>query len=49
MCSSDKELAYALVLTVQTRQMSNLYDTIVRRYATVIEPLRPVVDIPVTV
>ena len=47
--SSDKELAYALALTVQAKQMSNLYDTIVRRYATVIEPLRPVVDVPVTV
>ena len=47
--SSDKELAYALVLTVQAKEMSDLYDTIVRRYATVIEPLRPIVDIPVTV
>ena len=47
--SSDKELAYALVLTVQAKQMSDLYDTIVRRYATVIVPLRPVVDIPITV
>ena len=47
--SSDKELTYALVLSVQAKQMSDLYDTIVRRYATVIEPLRPVVDIPITV
>ena len=47
--SSDKELSYALALTVQAKQMPNLYDIIVRRYATVIEPLRPVVDIPVTV
>ena len=47
--SSDKELSYSLVLTVQAKQMTDLYDTIVRRYATVIEPLRPVVDIPVTV
>ena len=47
--SSDKELSYALVLSVQANQIADLYDTIVRRYATVIEPLRPVVDIPITV
>ena len=47
--SSDKELSYALVLSVQAKQMADFYDTIVRRYATVIEPLRPVIDIPITV
>ena len=47
--SSDKELAYSLVLTVQAKQMSELYDTIVRRYAALIEPLRPVIDIPIKV
>lgn len=45
----DKELAYALVISVQAKMVSDLYDTIVRKYATLIEPLRPVVEIPVTI
>jgi hypothetical protein len=44
----DKELAYALVASVQAKKLSDLYDTIVRKYASLIEPLRPVVEIPVT-
>ena len=45
----DKELAYALVISVQAKMISDLYDTIVRKYATLIEPLRPVVEIPITI
>ena len=45
----EEELAYALVVSVQAKKLSDLYDTIVRKYATQIEPLRPVVEIPITV
>lgn len=45
----DKELAYALVISVQARKLSNLYDTIVRKYASLLEPLRPVVEIPISI
>ena len=45
----DSDLSYALVVSVKAKRMSDLYDTIVRKYQTLIEPLRPVVDIPVTV
>ena len=45
----DKELAYALVVSVQAKNLSDLYDMIVRKYATLIEPLQPVVEIPITI
>ena len=45
----DKELAYALVVSVQANKLSDLYDMVVRKYATLIEPLRPVVEIPITI
>ena len=45
----DDELAYALVVSVQAKKVTDLYDRVVRRYATLIEPLRPVVEIPITV
>ena len=45
----DKTLSYALVVSVQAKNVSDLYDKIIRRYATLIEPLRPVVEIPITV
>ena len=45
----DKELAYALVVSVQAKKISDLYDTIVRKFVPLIEPLRPVVEIPITI
>ena len=45
----DTELTYALVVSVQAKKLADLYDTVVRRYETQIEPLRPVVEIPVTI
>lgn len=44
--SADK-IPYALVITITARKTPNLYDQILQRYPTVLEPLRPVVDIPV--
>ncbi len=45
----DEELPYALVVSVQAKHLANLYDIIVRKYANVIAPLKPVVEIPVTI
>jgi hypothetical protein len=40
-------LRYALVISLTAPKVADLYDRIVRRYASQIEPLRPVIDIPV--
>jgi len=45
--SPANPLHYALVISLTAPKVADLYDQIVRRYATVIEPLRPVVDIPI--
>jgi hypothetical protein len=41
------ELRYALVVTVQAKKVADLYDRVLRRFAAQLEPLRPVIDIPV--
>lgn len=40
-------LRYALIISLTAPKVPDLYDQIVRRYASLIEPLRPVVDIPI--
>lgn len=47
--SPDAELPYALVVTVHAKKLADLYDQVVRKYATQLEQLRPVIDIPVRV
>jgi hypothetical protein len=44
----DKQLAYALIVSVQAKNLGDLYDKVVRKYATLLEPMRPVVEIPIT-
>ena len=43
----DQKLSYVLVVSVQARGVATLYDQIVRTYSTQLEPLRPVLEIPV--
>jgi hypothetical protein len=43
---ADK-IPYALVLTVHSAKTKELYNKIVQRYRTILEPLRPVVAIPI--
>jgi len=43
----DAQLPYALVVTVRARKVADLYDRVLRRYATTLEAMRPVIDIPV--
>ncbi|MFP5438965.1 MAG: S8 family peptidase [Bacteroidia bacterium] len=40
-----QELDYALVITVEAPKVLDLYDQVVRRYATQLEQLQPVIDI----
>ena len=42
----DEALPYALVISVRARHTTDLYDQVVRKYATLLEPLRPTIDIP---
>lgn len=44
----DKELNYALIISVGAKRIADLYDQVVRKYATQLEPLRPIIEIPVT-
>jgi len=44
----DQPLKYALVVTVQSKNTPDLYNQVVRKYATQLEPLLPVIEIPVT-
>lgn len=42
-----ERLPYAMVITVKANRVVDLYDQIVREYATLIEPLRPVLEVPI--
>ncbi|WP_071145736.1 S8 family peptidase [Bacteroides ihuae] len=47
--SKGQELQYALVITVEAPKVKDLYDQIVRKYATLLEQLQPIIDIPLKV
>lgn len=47
--STRERIPYALVITVTSPQTADLYDQVVRRYRAQIQPLQPVVEIPVQV
>lgn len=42
------DIKYALVLTVATPSVVNLYDLVLNKYRTQLEPLQPVIQIPIT-
>ena len=44
--SPAEKLKYAMVVTIQAKSTVDLYNQIVRQYATQIEPLRPILNIP---
>lgn len=44
-----QELQYALVITVEAPKVRDLYDQVVRKYATQLEQLQPIIDIPLKV
>jgi hypothetical protein len=43
---ADK-IPYALVITITSKNTKGLYDKILQRYPTILEPLKPVVEIPI--
>jgi hypothetical protein len=45
--SAPKKMPYALVITVEAPKSKHLYNEVVRRYRTVLEPLTPVLQIPI--
>ena len=45
---SDK-IRYALIITVVAPKVKNLYDRIVQRYRTQLEPLMPVIEVPIQI
>jgi len=47
--SQGQELQYALIITVEAQRVPDLYDQVIRRYATQLEQLQPVIDIPLHV
>lgn len=42
-----EKIPYALVITIVSKKTRNLYNNILQRYPTVLEPLRPIVEIPI--
>ena len=43
---TDK-IRYALIITVKIPKFPDLYNEIIKRYRTILEPLQPVIEIPV--
>jgi len=44
--SADK-IPYALIITIDAKKTRNVYNKILQRYPTILEPLRPVIEIPI--
>jgi subtilisin family serine protease len=47
--TANQELRYALVITVEAPKVADLYEQVVRRYATQLEQLQPLIDIPLSI
>lgn len=45
----SEKIRYALVITVAAPKVKNLYDRIVQRYRTQLEPLVPVIEVPIQI
>ena len=45
--SPGEQLPYSMVVTVRAKWVEDLYNRVVRKYATTLEVFRPVIDIPV--
>jgi hypothetical protein len=43
----SEKIRFALIITVEAPKVRDLYDRVVQRYRTQLEPLRPVIEIPV--
>ena len=47
--SSGEKIRYALIITISAPKNKNLYDRIVQRYQTQLEPMLPVIEIPIQI
>lgn len=47
--TSGEKIRYALVITISAPKTKNLYDGIVQRYRTQLEPIHPLIEIPIQV
>lgn len=47
--TSGEKIRYALVITISAPKVKNLYDGIVQRYQTQLEPILPLIEIPIQV
>ncbi|MCK7615003.1 S8 family peptidase [Roseibium sediminicola] len=45
--SAGRPLPYSMVVTVRAKKVDDFYNQVVRKYATMLEVFRPVIDIPV--
>jgi Subtilase family len=45
--NSAEKIPYALVITIASKKTQDLYNKILQRYPTVLEPLKPVIEIPI--
>jgi hypothetical protein len=42
-----EKIPYALVISIESKKTRDLYNKILQRYRTILEPLRPIVEIPI--
>ncbi len=47
--ASGDKIRYAMIITVSAPKVKNLYDRIVQKYQTQLEPIRPLIEIPVQI
>jgi hypothetical protein len=47
--STGEKIRYALIITVVAPKVKDLYDGIVQRYQTQLEPILPVIDVPILI
>lgn len=45
--SAAEKIPYALIITITSKKTKDLYNKIIQRYPTILEPLKPVVQIPI--
>lgn len=45
----EQEINYAFIITVEAPKINDMYDQVARKYATQLQALQPVIDIPVRV
>ena len=42
-----EKIPYALVISIESKRTRDVYNKILQRYRTILEPLRPILEIPI--